>query len=88
MEAISPVALLIKGKEVDLCIFIDSNYICNRQPKRTKTGFLTSMNMSSINLYSKKLSTMEISVFGAEIVAMKVGVETLRMMGIPISGPS
>ena len=44
---------------------------------------------------SKKQSTVETSVFGAEFVAMKIGIETLRgiryklrMMGVPISGPS
>ena len=44
--------------------------------------------------YSKKKSTIETSLFGAEFIAMKVGVDILhaiqyilRMMGIPISGP-
>ena len=44
---------------------------------------------------SKKQATIETSVFGAEFVAMKQGMETLRglryklrMMGVPISGPS
>ena len=53
------------------------------------------MKMSLINWYSKKQSIIETSVFGAEFVAMKVGIETLhavqyklRMMSIPISGAS
>ena len=53
------------------------------------------MNISLINWYSKKQSTIETSVFGAEFVAMKVEIEALhaiwyklRMMGIPISGAS
>ena len=44
---------------------------------------------------SKKQATIETSVFGAEFVAMKHGIETLRglrykvrMMGIPLTGPS
>jgi hypothetical protein len=44
---------------------------------------------------SKQQATIETSVFGAEFVAMKHGVETLRglrykicMMGIPLSGPT
>ena len=72
------------GEEVDLCMFIDSHHASNKY-----------MNMSLINWYSKKQSTLETSVFGAEFVAMKVGVETLhaiwlklRMMGIPILGAS
>ena len=42
---------------------------------------------------SKKQATIETSVFGAEFVAMKIGVETvrgirykLRMMGVPLDG--
>ena len=63
--------------------------------KRPKTILMVYMNMSSINWYSKKQSTIETSVLGPEFVAMKVRVETVhaiqykwRMMGIPISGPS
>jgi hypothetical protein len=44
---------------------------------------------------SKKQTTIETSVFGAEFVAMKQGMEALRglryklrMLGVPISGPS
>ena len=51
------------------------------------------MNISLINWYSKRQSTIETSIFGAEFVAMKVRIKTLcaiwyklRMMGIPTSG--
>ena len=47
------------------------------------------------NWYSKKQSIIETLVFSAELVAMKVGVETLHVMqyklwmiDIPISGPT
>eukprot|EP00978_Attheya_sp_CCMP212_P034677 scaffold146550_cov30-Attheya_sp.AAC.1 len=50
--------------------------------------------MSPVAWQSKKQATVESSVFGAEFVAMKVGMETcrglrykLRIMGVPISGP-
>ena len=53
------------------------------------------MNMAMINWYSKKQSTIETAVFGAEFVAMKTGIENLRgvryklrMMGVPIEGPT
>ena len=52
-------------------------------------------NMAPVAWYSKKQSTIESSVFGAEFVAMKVAMDTarglrykLRMMGIPLEGPS
>ncbi len=51
--------------------------------------------MSLINWLSQKQPTIELSVFGAEFVAMKLGMEALRgiryklrMMGIPIAGPT
>ena len=44
---------------------------------------------------SKKQATIESSVFGAEFVVMKTGVEALRgiryklrMMGVPLTGPT
>jgi len=53
------------------------------------------MNTALIKWISKKQPTVETSVFGAEFVAMKNGIETLRglryklrMMGVPISGPT
>ena len=51
-------------------------------------------NGALIRWLSKKQATIETSVFGAEFVAMKIGMEllrglryTLRMMGVPIDGP-
>ena len=48
-----------------------------------------------MNWLSKKQATIETSVFGAEFVAMKQGIEAvrglrykLRMMGVRISGPT
>jgi len=53
------------------------------------------MNSALIQWFSKKQPTCETSVFGAEFVAMKVGIETvrgirykLRMMGVKLSGPT
>ena len=51
--------------------------------------------MALIDWVSKKQATNETSVFGAEFVATKHGIEKLRglryklcMMGIPLTGPS
>jgi hypothetical protein len=51
--------------------------------------------MLLINRLSQKQPTIESSVFGAEFVAMKLGMEVqqgirykLRMMGVPIAGPT
>jgi hypothetical protein len=53
------------------------------------------LNSALVIFKSKRQAMVETSVFGAEFVAMKHGVETLRglryklrMIGVPISGPS
>ena len=83
------------GKEVELRMFVDSDHAGDKATRRSRTGFMIYMNMALINFISKKQATVESAVFGAEFVAMKHGVETLRgiryklrMMGVPISGPS
>ena len=95
VEHISPNTPLPKGKEMDLHMLIDSNHAGSKQTRRYRTEFMMHMNMSLINWYSKKESAVETLVFGADFVAMKVGVDALhniqyklRMMGILVSGPT
>ena len=83
------------GKEIELRLFVDSDHAGDKATRRSRTGFMIFMNMALINWCSKKQSTVEGAVFGAEFVAMKQGIETLRgiryklrMMGIEICGPS
>jgi hypothetical protein len=94
-EAIPPNAPKPRGKEVDLRLFVDSDHAGDQRLRRSRTGFLIYLNMAPIVWFSKRQPTIETSVFGAEFVAMKVGMETvrglrykLRMMGVPLSGPS
>lgn len=84
-----------RGKEVDLRMYVDSDHAGEKLTRRSRTGFFVFMNMAPIIWYSKRQNTVETSVFGAEFVAMKNGMETvrglrykLRMMGVPLSGPS
>eukprot|EP00978_Attheya_sp_CCMP212_P013954 scaffold35295_cov60-Attheya_sp.AAC.1 len=94
-EAIPINAPTARGKEVDVRLFCDSDHAGDRLTRRSRTEYLIYLNMSPIAWQSKKQATVESSVFGAEFVAMKVGMETcrglrykLRMMGVPISGPT
>ena len=95
-EAIPPNAPPPRGKDVDLRMFVDSDHAGDKRTRRSRTGFLIYLNMSPITCwFSKKQATIETSVFGAEFVAMKQGMETLRgiryklrMMGVELSGPS
>ena len=83
------------GKDLDVCMFCDSNHAGEKRTRCSCTGFLIFCNMASIDWISKKQATIESSVFGAKFVAMKHGIEKLRglqyklrMMGIPLTGLS
>jgi hypothetical protein len=82
-----------RGKEVDLRLSVDSDHAGEQFTMRSRTGFLIYLNMAPIVWFSKRQPTVESSVFGAEFVAMKNGIETcrglrykLRMMGMTLSG--
>jgi len=83
------------GKDLDVRMMCDSDHAGEKRTRRSRTGFLIFCNMALIDWVSKKQATIETSVFGAEFVAMKHGIEKLRglryklrMMGIPLTGPS
>ena len=83
------------GKSVDLRMMVDADWAGDKARRRSRTGFFIFLNSAPIAWCSKRQATVETSVFGAEFVALKQGVEALRglryklrMMGIPISGPS
>jgi hypothetical protein len=83
------------GKDLDACMFCNSDHAGEKHTRRSRTGFLIFCNMALIDWISKKQAATETSVFGAEFVTMKHGIEKLRglryklqMMGIPLTGPS
>jgi hypothetical protein len=76
-------------------MFIDGNHAGDKLTRHSRSGFMIYMNTTLICALSKKQSTIETSMFGAKFVALKHGMEhphglqyKLRMMGVPISGPS
>ena len=70
-EAIPENAPEPRGKEVDLCLYCDSDHAGDQIRRRSRTGYLVFMNMAPVVWYSKKQATIETSVFGAEFVALK-----------------
>jgi hypothetical protein len=83
------------GKEVDLRLFVESDHAGEQFTRCLRNGSVIYLNMAPIVWFSKRQSTVESSVFGAEFVAMKNGIETcrglrykLRMMGVTLSGPA
>ena len=84
-----------QGKEVDICMFVDSDYTGDKVSCKSKSVFLIYMNTVLVQWFSKKQPTVKTSVFGAEFVAMKQGIDALRglryklrMMGLLISSHS
>jgi hypothetical protein len=74
-EAIPPHAPKPRGKEIDLCMFVDSDHTGDCLTRYSRTGYFIFMNMAPIDWYSKKQGTIESSVFGAEFVTMKTAME-------------
>ena len=75
-------------------MFVDSDHAGDKVSRRLRSGFLIYVNTALVHLSSRKQSTVETSVFGAEFVPTKQGIDALqglryklRIMGIPISGP-
>ena len=94
-EALPPNAPEPRGKDIDLRMYVDSDHAGDKRTRRSRTGYFIFLNEAPIVWFSKKQATIETSVFGAEFVAMKQGMECLRglryklrMMGVAISGPS
>ena len=84
-----------RGKEVEVRFFVDSDHIGNQRTRRSRSGYFVFVNSALVGWLSKKQATVETSVFGAEFVAMKLGVEYIRglrykprMMGVPLAGPA
>jgi hypothetical protein len=83
------------GKEVEIRMMCNSDHAGDKRTRRSRTGILFYCNLALIQWISKRQPTIETSVFGAEFVAMKHGIEALRglryklrMMGVPLTGPS
>ena len=94
-EPIPPDAPEARGRPVDLRMFVDSDHAGDKSIRRSRTGMLIFCNNALIDWVSKRQSTIETSVFGAEFVAMKHGMEKLRalryklrMMGVRVDAPS
>ena len=75
-EAILVNALVPRGKEVEIWMFIDSDYEKDEVPQRSWSCFLIYVDMTLVQQYSKKQSTIDTSVIDAEFVAMKQGIDS------------
>jgi hypothetical protein len=94
-EAIPTNAPEPRGESVHIRMYVDSDHAGEKRTRRSRSGFFVFLNCALVQWLSKKQPTIETSVFGAEFVAMRIGMESLRglryklrMMGVPIWGPS
>jgi hypothetical protein len=78
-----------------LRFFVDYDHAGEQFTRRSRTGFVICLNIAPSVWFPKRHPTVESSVFGAEFVAMKNGIETCRglryksrMMGVTLSGPT
>jgi hypothetical protein len=62
------------GKDVDLCMMVDSDHVGEKRSQCSRTGLIIFCNLAPIIWLSKQQATIETSVFGAEFVAMKHGI--------------
>ena len=83
------------GKPVQINAFFDADHAGDRVTRRSQTGIIIFLGMAPIMWYSKRQNSVEVSSFGSEFVAMRIGTEMLkalryklRMFGIPIDGPA
>jgi hypothetical protein len=90
-----PRAPELRGNTVTTTCFVDADHAGCQETRRSHTGVILFLQKAPITWYSKRQNTVESSTFGSEFVAMKTAIEQvealrykLRMMGIPIDGPT
>ena len=78
-------------KSVVIRVYFDANYAGNMLNRRPHTGIIIYVNNAPIIWFSKRKNTVESSIFGSELIALRVTTEmmkeiryTLRTFGIPI----
>ena len=59
-------------------MFADSDHAGDKASCRSRSGFLIYVNSALVQRFSKKQSTVEISVFCPKFVTMKQGIDALR----------
>jgi hypothetical protein len=74
---------------------VDADHAGDQITRRSRTGFIMFINSAVISWCSKKQGSVEGATFGSEFMVMKTFAEVkkgvrykLRMMGIPIDGPT
>ncbi|HSN67533.1 MAG TPA: reverse transcriptase domain-containing protein [Fusibacter sp.] len=90
---VPPNMLKPKGIPVKITCFVDADHAGDLVSRRSHTGIIIFVNNAPMVWFSKKQTTVEVSTFGSEFVAMRIAVEKcealrykLHMFGIDIAG--
>jgi len=93
-EKISDNVPEIRGKEVQLNIYVDVDHVGHKVTRHSQTGILIFFNESLIAFDSKHQNTVDF-FFGSEYIALKLAIEKiislrykLRMIGVEINEPA
>jgi hypothetical protein len=94
-EEMPPDMPIPKGKYVRTTSYVDANLMHCLVTGRSMTGIIHLINQTPIQWFSKRQNNVETATYGSEFMAARQAAEqimdiryTLRMMGIPIDGPS
>jgi len=84
-----------KGKVVRTTTYQDANLFHDLVTGRSMTGILHMLNQTPIHWFSKRQGRVQSATYGSEFMAARTATEqimdlryTLRMMGVPLDGPS
>ena len=84
-----------RGIGLTMVAKVDADHAADTIARRSHMGFLVYLNSALVYWSSKKQTSVELSSFGSEFIAMKQCCEyicglryKLRMMGIPVEGPA
>ena len=84
-----------KGKPVLTTSFWDANLLHDIITGRSCTGIIHMLNKTPIEWFSKRQNSFETATYGSEFVAARTAVDqivdlryTIRMLGVPLTGPS
>jgi hypothetical protein len=94
-EELPPDMPIPKGRTIRTTTYHDANLMHDLITGRSMSGIIHLLNQTPIQWFSKKQNTVETATYGSEFMVARQATEqimdiryTLRMMGIPIDGPS
>ena len=78
-----------------LTVYVNDDHAHDQVTRRLMTGIIVFLNNTPIKWYSKRQKTVELSMYGLELVAAHIATKliielgyTLRMLGVPLDKPA